>query len=119
MERFHALHDIHSKSIPVANEDGVVSHPLTVSDMTSAVQQPAGEDYTKLWCYCNQPSFSDMISRDNKTCTIEWLHFDCLSLRVHTKGKWYCPSCRKLPKYKRQTDILNMLMISDVLLLLK
>ena len=35
-------------------------------------------------------------------CSISWFHFDCLRIRTPPKGKWYCPSCRKLKKFNRQ-----------------
>ena len=60
------------------------------------------DDPTKLWCYCSQPNFGEMILCDNKHCTIKWFHFDCLRIRCSIKGKWYCPSCRKLPQFNRQ-----------------
>ncbi len=40
-----------------------------------------------------------MVQCDNDKCTIQWFHFDCLRIRCPPKGKWYCPSCRKLPKF--------------------
>ncbi len=42
---------------PVADSDGVVPGPSTSS--TSAVVEDK-EDYEKLWCFCNQPSFGTM-----------------------------------------------------------
>ena len=76
---------------PVANSSGVVPVPKPVTDSRDSADD---EDYDKLWCYCNQPSYGFMIS----CCPIEWFHGDCLRIRRPPKGKWYCPSCRKLPK---------------------
>ncbi len=53
----------------IADSDGVVPGPSTSS--TSAVVEDK-EDYEKLWCFCNQPSFGTMISCDNGKCTIEY-----------------------------------------------
>ena len=73
----------------VANETGVV-------DLPKVQESPEEEDSEKLWCFCGEPSFGDMVMCDNPHCTIQWFHFDCLRLRCAPKGKWYCPSCHKL-----------------------
>ena len=44
------------------------------------------EDMSKLWCYCNEPSFGEMIQCDNEKYTIKWFHFDCLRIRCPMKG---------------------------------
>ncbi len=84
---------------PVADSEGVVSEPS--SSCTSAVVEDQ-EDYEKLWCFCNQPSFGTMINCENEECTIEWFHCDCLRIRSPPKGKWYCPSCVKLPQFSKK-----------------
>ena len=43
----------------------------------------------------------EMILSDNKGCTIKWFHFTCLRIQQPPKGKWYCPSCRNLPKFNK------------------
>ena len=84
---------------PVANSEGVVPIP-TSTDLTDEQQDSdETEDMSKLWCYCNEPSFGEMILCDNEKCTIKWYHFDCLRIRCPPKGKWYCPSCRKLSRF--------------------
>ena len=83
---------------PVADPSGVVTLPST-----SAIDSTDDEtDDGRLWCFCNQPSYGEMIMCDHKNCTIQWFHFDCLCLRGPPKGKWYCPSCRKLPKFNKK-----------------
>ena len=84
---------------PVADTDGLVQIPTTSEVSEDNGQQQ--DDHTESWCYCNQPEFGEMIMCDNKSCTIKWFHFDCLRLRRAPKGKWYCPSCAKLPKYNK------------------
>ena len=77
-----------------ASLDNIVVVPqLQVDDVDK-------EDYEKLWCYCNQPSYGQMIQCEHSSCTIEWFHCDCLRIRKIPKGSWRCPSCRKLPKLK-------------------
>lgn len=91
---------------PVTNEEGIVGvNELPDAPSTSVMETE--EDYTKLWCYCNQPSFGDMVECDNDKCTIQWFHFACLRIRCPPKGKWYCPSCCKLPKFSRKSKNLN------------
>lgn len=55
------------------------------------------------YCYCRGPEFGKMLACDNKDCVIEWFHIECLKLKVNMipKGKWYCPDCRKNPKFCR------------------
>lgn len=62
---------------PVAEIDGTVSLPISTEDEA----ENAEEDSSKLWCYCNQPSFGNMILCDNKMCIIKWFHFDRLRIR--------------------------------------
>lgn len=83
---------------PVANADGIVPIPTNEAGTCEQVTDEK-EDMSRLWCYCNEPSFGDMVKCDNDKCTIQWFHFDCLKIRCPPKGKWYCPSCRKLSKF--------------------
>jgi len=84
----------------VSDLDNIVHIP-TSSTTTQNGNEEEEEDYTKLWCYCNEPSFGEMVCCENDKCTIKWFHFDCLRIRCPPKGKWYCPSCRKLPKFSK------------------
>ena len=45
------------------------------------------------YCTCEQISYGQMICCDNKSCKIEWFHFNCVKLNTKPKGKWYCPTC--------------------------
>ncbi|XP_020248026.1 PHD finger protein ING1 isoform X2 [Asparagus officinalis] len=53
------------------------------------------------YCICNQVSWGEMIACDNPDCKIEWFHFQCVGLKEHPKGKWYCSSCVGLPKRRK------------------
>uniref|UniRef100_A0A0L0NUT4 Zinc finger PHD-type domain-containing protein n=1 Tax=Candidozyma auris TaxID=498019 RepID=A0A0L0NUT4_CANAR len=65
----------------------------------AAIQQEPEERY----CFCNQPSFGDMIACDNDKCPNgEWFHYKCVGLlnRVealkYTTQRWYCSAeCRE------------------------
>ena len=83
---------------PVADSSGIVTTP-TVS---SAQANEDTEDYSKVWCYCSQPSYGTMIKCDSSECSIQWFHCDCLRIRGPPKGKWYCPSCHKLPQKNKR-----------------
>lgn len=78
----------------VADEDGIVRTPTAMDDDNQANE----EDPEKSWCYCGEPSYGEMIMCEHAKCNIVWFHFDCLRIRCPPKSKWYCPSCRKLPK---------------------
>ena len=84
---------------PVADASGVVTG---MSTLPTDPQTADNEDYVRSWCYCNQPSYGNMIGCDNEACTIEWFHYDCLRIRCPPKGKWYCPSCKKLAQFSRK-----------------
>ena len=85
---------------PVADCNGVVPLPASSTRATDTAEQ--SEDYSKVWCYCSQPSFGTMIMCDNSECSIQWFHCDCLRIRSPPKGKWYCPACRKLPQFNKR-----------------
>ena len=88
--------------------DGILS---TSSDhMVSSVPGTNSDDNTpdldvspvELWCYCRKPddSSEDMTACDYPSCPIEWFHKSCLRICSFSKGKWYCPDCRKKFKGK-------------------
>ena len=56
---------------PVTQSDGVVAIPAAT---TLTVEEDAGyddsEDESRLWCYCEQPSFGQMVQCDNKRCSL-------------------------------------------------
>lgn len=48
------------------------------------------------YCWCNQPSFGEMIACDNEKCPKEWFHYQCVGLKKAPKGEWFCSDkCRK------------------------
>ena len=72
--------------MPVAEKDGTIPIPATVDNSDSKISDDDGDDIGRCWCYCDQPSFGDMIMCDNKQCAICWFHFDCLRIRPHPKA---------------------------------
>ena len=59
------------------------------------------------FCYCRGVEKGKMIGCDNEECHIEWFHTKCLRINTVPRGRWYCPDCRKLPKYSRQRQALS------------
>ena len=53
----------------ITNAEGIVPRPATHASSNTDVQE--SEDLTKLWCYCNMPSFGNMVMSDNKKCSIQ------------------------------------------------
>ena len=86
---------------PIADSQGVVQLPSS-HDQEESTSEETESETNELWCYCQQPGYGEMIMCDNPECTIRWFHFDCLRIRRPPKGKWYCPSCHKLPSLNRR-----------------
>ena len=61
------------------------------------------------FCYCNGPEEVDMITCDNKTCSIEWFHTTCFKICSIPKRKYFCPDCRKLPQFLKTSFLLSAL----------
>lgn len=64
------------------------------------VDQPSDPN-EPTYCICHEVSFGDMIACDNENCEGgEWFHYACVGLTPETrfKGKWYCPTCKMLPR---------------------
>lgn len=62
-----------------------------------SASEEEGDDETddKLYCYCNQRSFGEMVGCENPNCKREWFHIGCLNLKtVPQEEHWYCPECR-------------------------
>jgi len=81
----------------IVNSEGVVP---VIQDECDRVDDQ--EDYEKLWCFCQQPSFGRMIQCDDEHCMITWFHCDYLRIRSISKGKWYCPSCKKVQESNKK-----------------
>ncbi|RMZ82521.1 hypothetical protein DV737_g2031, partial [Chaetothyriales sp. CBS 132003] len=109
----HGLHDsLSPKGLPLKR-----SHKKGAS-MASQPSQPAGqrvkpeaenvaiEDYSEgpiddlledeKYCYCNGPSYGEMIACDNPKCPGEWFHLECIGLKNAPKSeKWFCEDCKE------------------------
>ena len=59
-----------------------------------------------LYCNCQRPEEGDMVGCDNPTCSYQWFHLSCLKLKSLPKcTHWYCPDCRKIPRFKRKKEL--------------
>jgi hypothetical protein len=53
-----------------------------------------GEDEER-YCYCEGPSYGEMVACDNDQCPRQWFHLECLGLKnVPTSKDWYCAECK-------------------------
>jgi len=88
------------------------------SDPASSTSDKCDEPSNQsVYCYCNGPEEGEMIACDNEQCGIEWFHIKCLKISKVPKGKskWYCPDCRKLPKFSRKKTKDEQLQIKNYL----
>ncbi|KAF1990221.1 hypothetical protein K402DRAFT_324805 [Aulographum hederae CBS 113979] len=53
-----------------------------------------------LYCFCNKPSYGNMVACDNVLCKHQWFHWTCVGLTQEPRGEWLCSECAALPKSK-------------------
>ncbi|KAK2467106.1 hypothetical protein APHAL10511_001364 [Amanita phalloides] len=56
----------------------------------------------RLYCYCQEVSFGEMIACDSPKCEREWFHLSCVGLEGPPKGKWFCEECSAKRKNKKK-----------------
>ena len=78
--------------------------PSGANDTSTALQE-------RKYCYCGGPEEGRMIGCDNEDCIIEWFHTSCLKINDIPRGKWYCPDCRRLPKFNRKKVCISTIII--------
>ncbi|KAL5494684.1 hypothetical protein ACEPAI_145 [Sanghuangporus weigelae] len=62
-------------------------------------------DDGKIYCFCDNGSYGEMIGCDEPNCRREWFHLSCVGLKEAPKGVWYCDECasqRKNPRNPRK-----------------
>jgi len=52
-------------------------------------------DDEALYCFCQKPSYGEMIGCENDECNYEWFHLDCVKLKPPLPEHWYCSDCIK------------------------
>jgi inhibitor of growth protein 3 len=70
------------------------------------------------YCYCNGPSYGEMVACDRKKCEREWyvhplyltdcrFHLECAGLAAPPKGEWFCKDCKKIMERERRSGGTN------------
>ena len=70
------------------------------------------------YCYCNGPSYGEMVACDRKKCEREWylrthtfsngrFHLECAGLSAPPKGEWFCKDCKKTMDRERRSGTTN------------
>ncbi|CAC5418196.1 unnamed protein product [Mytilus coruscus] len=71
-----------------------------VNNNLCETESKSKDNEEELWCFCAQVESGKMIYCDNEECPIQWFHYTCLGISCAPRGKWYCPDCRKLSKFR-------------------
>ena len=50
--------------------------------------------FQERYCLCNEPYNWAKLKSCNKICLIKWFHLDCVLLKTHPKGSWFCSTCK-------------------------
>ncbi|KAI0036470.1 hypothetical protein K488DRAFT_75992 [Vararia minispora EC-137] len=53
------------------------------------------DDDEALYCFCQKPSYGEMIGCENDECAYEWFHLDCVKVKPPLPDHWYCADCLK------------------------
>lgn len=77
------------------------SSALSSPPVSAGLGQEQAQPMEEVYCWCQQPSFGDMIACDNDKCPREWFHYACVGITKVPAGKWYCSDeCRKADSKK-------------------
>ncbi|KZV99032.1 hypothetical protein EXIGLDRAFT_267189 [Exidia glandulosa HHB12029] len=70
------------------------------STLVDALEEPDEEDVAEnddgddtLYCFCQKPSYDEMIACDASDCPYEWFHVTCVGMVGQNPDTWYCPEC--------------------------
>uniref|UniRef100_A0A0M3HPI8 Inhibitor of growth protein n=1 Tax=Ascaris lumbricoides TaxID=6252 RepID=A0A0M3HPI8_ASCLU len=86
------------------HERRMPNHHSPEQDDGSDADDSDHDNDKRTWCVCNQKSYGCMVACDNKSCPIEWFHYECVNLTQPPKGKWYCPHCTQT-KQRRSVSL--------------
>lgn len=88
------------------NNDGLSNSASKAAAEVGNTAPANGEDAdNRLYCFCQQVSFREMIGCDNDDCKYEWFHWGCVGITAPPKDDeiWYCPDCApKMEKRKKK-----------------
>ena len=51
------------------------------------------ESSEQKYCVCQEGEHGKMVKCDNENCSMQWFHFQCVSLTDDPVGQWFCPFC--------------------------
>ncbi|KIJ40412.1 hypothetical protein M422DRAFT_68543 [Sphaerobolus stellatus SS14] len=76
-----------------ASRTSVQAEVASVAD--EADHPDADEGDGRTYCYCQGPSYGEMVGCDDEQCAFEWFHLTCVGLTSAPKaGTWYCDDCK-------------------------
>jgi len=94
------VHHHHHPSLP-STLKASHSHPLTIAKDSlpanvSATTNIIDPDDDKLYYFCENVNFGEMIECDGPDCETEWFHFACVGIdpKAKPEGSWLCESCQ-------------------------
>ena len=108
----HGLHDsLSPKGLPLKRSHkkgaGLLAQQQVMAQRKQEIEnttpeeddeEGAGEDEER-YCYCEGPSYGEMVACDNDDCPRQWFHIECLGLKTVPKSaSWYCSECRDIGK---------------------
>ncbi|EJD51930.1 hypothetical protein AURDEDRAFT_111487 [Auricularia subglabra TFB-10046 SS5] len=88
-----------SPSVPAARARGhgrgraaSVPDAMEAEGDEEVAENDDGDD--TLYCFCQKPSYDEMIACDAPNCPYEWFHVTCVNMvGVKPPETWYCPEC--------------------------
>ena len=79
------------------------SENYSVGGLYNPIEELQLEESNELYCFCQKPSWGDMIECDNDgKCKYKWFHFECVNLTEEPVGAWFCSDCKEKEKMKRK-----------------
>ncbi|EPQ60224.1 hypothetical protein GLOTRDRAFT_67648 [Gloeophyllum trabeum ATCC 11539] len=90
-------------SVTAVSASGVSAKAGAAEIVTDGGEEAAegdGDD-GKTYCFCDRPSFGEMIACDNANCEKEWFHLQCIGMVTAPVGTWYCEVCQSQGYGKR------------------
>lgn len=95
-----------SPSVPTGRSRGRRASPRRGASMLDVDEDAEGEDEVdegdengdaednEIYCFCQKPSYGDMIGCDNPGCPYEWFHLSCVGItKPALEDSWFCPHC--------------------------
>ncbi|KAG1449178.1 hypothetical protein G6F56_008722 [Rhizopus delemar] len=101
----HGRHEFYSDNDEENDSEEEAEFMLPVNTPQKRMRRDHGDadNDDRLYCFCQQVSYGDMVACDGTNCPFEWFHMECVGLEEPPKGSWYCPDCSaRLMRHKRK-----------------